>query len=119
MSPNKMTIGQRWNAPVPRFFKAIRNIGIVIGAVGGAILSAPVSLPPILITLAGYMVTAGVVAGALSQAAVDDARTLKEKLQETTSKEHKKDADANEKFLFTGKGKLQKDSGVKKDNVDK
>ncbi len=115
MFANKMTLGQRITAPTPKFFKILRNVGILIGAVGGAILSAPVTLPALVITVAGYMVTAGVVAGAISQATVDERKTLREKLQETTSKEHKKDADAKVKFI----GKLKKDSGVKKDNEEK
>lgn len=58
---------KRWASPTPKFFKVLRNVGIVVGAVGTAILTAPVTLPAALITISGYMVTAGGVATAVSQ----------------------------------------------------
>lgn len=58
---------KRWAAPTPKFFKTLRNVGIVVGAIGTAILTAPVTLPAALITISGYMVTAGGVATAVSQ----------------------------------------------------
>ena len=69
------TLMQRWVAPTPKFFKTLRNIGLVIGAVGTAILTAPVTLPATLITISGYLVTAGGVATAVSQLTIlhDDA----------------------------------------------
>ncbi len=59
---------ERLQAPTPSFFKKIRNMGLVLGAVGAAVLSAPISLPAIVLSVAGYMATAGLVATAVSQA---------------------------------------------------
>lgn len=61
------TLMERWVAPTPKFFKVLRNIGLVIGAVGTAILTAPVTLPATLIAISGYLVTAGGVVTAVSQ----------------------------------------------------
>ncbi len=58
---------QRWASPTPKFFKILRNVGLVIGAVGTAILTAPITLPATLITISGYLVTAGGVVTAVSQ----------------------------------------------------
>ena len=61
------TIMERWVAPTPKFFKILRNIGLVMGAVGTAILTAPVTLPATLVTLSGYLLTEGGVVTAVSQ----------------------------------------------------
>ena len=61
---------KRWAAPTPKFFKIIRNVGLVIGAVGTAILTAPVALPAALVSISGYLVTAGAIATAVSQLTV-------------------------------------------------
>ncbi len=61
---------KRWAAPTPKFFKVIRNVGLVIGAVGTAILTAPVALPAALVSISGYLVTAGAIATAVSQLTV-------------------------------------------------
>jgi len=56
--------------PTPKFFQKMRNIGLALGAIGAAILASPVALPALLIKIAGYLVVAGTVAGAVSQTAV-------------------------------------------------
>jgi len=66
-----MTLAQRLVAPTSKFFKTIRTIGIVLAAVGGAIVAAPVALPAIVVTIAGYAVVAGGVMTAVSQATVE------------------------------------------------
>ncbi|WP_243392583.1 hypothetical protein [Solitalea longa] len=62
----------RVKSPTPKFFRKIRTIGLMIGAVGGALLAAPVALPAVVGTIAGYLATIGVVASAVSQTAVRD-----------------------------------------------
>jgi|TARA_R110000868_G_scaffold116273_1_gene309767 ABC-type xylose transport system permease subunit len=62
----------RWNAKTPKFWKRVRNIAITLGAIAGVILTAPVSLPAVVITAAGYLATAGTVAATLSQLTVED-----------------------------------------------
>jgi hypothetical protein len=68
------TVGllDRISAPTPKFFQIIRNIGLFLGAVGAAILAVHVPLPDLFIKIAGYLVTGGAVAGAVSQMAVSN-----------------------------------------------
>ena len=63
-----MTILQRVQAPTPKFFKAIRNGGLILATLGASILGAPISLPAIVLKIAGYLTVAGGVASAVSQA---------------------------------------------------
>ena len=63
---------QRMQEPTPSFFKKIRNIGLVLGAIGAAIIGAPVAIPALLVKIAGYLVVAGAVAGGVSQTAIKD-----------------------------------------------
>jgi len=62
-----MNIIKRAKAPTPKFFKVLRNIGLVLAAVGGTILAAPVALPIVITTIGGYLTVAGGVASAVSQ----------------------------------------------------
>jgi len=65
-----MKIAERVKSPTPKFFKKVRNIGLGLAAVSATILAAPVSLPAILIKVAGYLAVAGSAAGTISQTAV-------------------------------------------------
>ncbi len=49
----------RLQQPTPPFFQKVRNIGLVIAAVGTSILAAPVALPVLLVNIGGYLVVAG------------------------------------------------------------
>ena len=60
-------IVDRIKAPMPKFFKVLRNIGLIMAGVGTVLLTAPVSLPATVVTIGGYLVTAGGVATAVSQ----------------------------------------------------
>lgn len=62
-----MKVVARAQAPTPKFFKVLRNIGLVLAAVGGTILAAPVALPGLVTSVGGYLVVAGGVASAVSQ----------------------------------------------------
>jgi ABC-type xylose transport system permease subunit len=68
---DNISIGERVLAPTPKFFRTIRFIGLILGSVGSTILMAPVALPAVVTTMAGYLVTAGTVAAAVSQTTVD------------------------------------------------
>ena len=72
-----MNIIKRVKSPTPKFFKVLRNIGLVLAAVGGTILAAPVALPAIVVTVGGYVAVAGGVISAVSQLTTpkDDAVT--------------------------------------------
>ena len=71
---NEMKLIDRVKAPTPKFFKKLRNAGMVLAAAGAALLAAPVTLPAGVITLAGYLVTAGSVLTAVSQTTVSDSQ---------------------------------------------
>jgi hypothetical protein len=62
---------QRVNAPTPKFFKKLRNIGLTVAAIAGTIIAAPVALPAVVVKVAGYLVVAGGVLGGASQTAVE------------------------------------------------
>ena len=62
-----MNIIKRVKSPTPKFFKVLRNIGLVLAAVGGTILAAPIALPAIVVTVGGYVAVAGGVISAVSQ----------------------------------------------------
>ena len=64
-------IFQRMNAPTPKFFKKLRNIGIAVAAIAGTIITVPIALPAIVIKVAGYLVVAGGVLSGASQTAVE------------------------------------------------
>ncbi|MEJ1934147.1 hypothetical protein WDZ92_28455 [Nostoc sp. NIES-2111] len=57
----------RAKTPPPPFFRKLRNIGVALAGISAAILTAPVTLPATLVTLAGYAAVAGGVLGAVSQ----------------------------------------------------
>lgn len=67
-----MTVKHRWNAKTPAFWKKVQRIAIVAGATAGVLLAAPITLPAAVITVAGYVVTAGTVAATLSQLTVEN-----------------------------------------------
>lgn len=67
-----MNIVQRAKAPTPKFFKILRTIGLALLAVSGSIVAAPVALPAVLVTIAGYSAVAGGVLSAVSQITVDE-----------------------------------------------
>ena len=62
-----MNLLQRVQAPTPRFFKTIRNGGLLLAGIGASLLAAPVALPAFLLKIAGYLTVAGGVASTVSQ----------------------------------------------------
>jgi hypothetical protein len=62
----------RVNSPTPKFFKKLRNIGLILATISGTIAAAPVALPAIVIKIAGYLAVASGVTSAVSQTAVED-----------------------------------------------
>lgn len=67
-----MKLTERYTKKTPKFFRTLRNIGIALAAAGGIIITAPISLPTIVVTVATYMTVAGTIATAVSQAVVTD-----------------------------------------------
>ena len=70
MINRKLSILNRVKSPTPDFFKKLRNIGLFIAGVSAVILTAPVTLPTIVTTIAGYLTVASGVLSAISQTAV-------------------------------------------------
>ncbi len=66
-----MNIVERVKAPTPKFFKVLRSVGLALLALSGTILTAPVALPVVLVSIAGYAAVAGGVLSAVSQITVD------------------------------------------------
>ena len=64
-------ITNRLNSPTPKFFKQLRNIGLILAAISGTLVVAPIALPPLVIKVAGYLAVASSVASAVSQTAVE------------------------------------------------
>lgn len=70
-----MNIVARAKAPTPKFFRVLRSIGLTILAISGTIVAAPVALPAVVVSTAGYLIVAGGVISAISQITVDDSVT--------------------------------------------
>ncbi len=67
-----MNILDRYKKPTPKFFRILRTVGVSLATIGGTLLAAPVTIPAWLISIATYVVVAGTVVTAVSQAAVED-----------------------------------------------
>jgi hypothetical protein len=68
---NNMSVLERALAPTPRFFRILKIIGLTLAAASGTLLAAPVALPAIITTIAGYVAVAGTVVTAVSQVTVE------------------------------------------------
>lgn len=55
----------RMGKPTPKFYRDLRNVGLAVGAIGTALLSAAV------VSLGGYLVVGGTVMGIISQSATE------------------------------------------------
>lgn len=66
---------KRAKAPTPKLFKKLQTIGLLLAAIGGTIITAPVALPAALIAAAGYVAVAGGIISAVSQITVEEAKT--------------------------------------------
>ena len=66
-----LSLLERVVAPTPKFFRILKNIGLSLAALAGSILAAPVALPAIVTTIAGYAAVDGTVVTAVSQVTVD------------------------------------------------
>ena len=71
MATKNLSLVQRLTAPTSKFFRIIRNVGLVLAAAGGAIIAAPITLPLTLVTVAGYLTVAGSVMTSVAQATVE------------------------------------------------
>ena len=85
MKNNSLNLIERVSAPTPKWFKIIRNIGITLTAVGGAILAAPVAIPATIVTVAGYVMLGGTIATAIAQTAMQTEDDKEKEVKETNS----------------------------------
>ncbi|WP_310559173.1 hypothetical protein [Flavobacterium sp.] len=81
-----MKLVKRAQAPTPKFFKVLRNVGLVLAAIGGTILAAPIALPVVLTSVGGYLVVAGGVASAVSQLTVKEDENLRKTQNDNDNK---------------------------------
>jgi hypothetical protein len=65
------SILERAVAPTPKFFRILRTIGLALAGASAAIIAAPVALPIIVVTIAGYAAVAGGVLSAVSQITIE------------------------------------------------
>jgi hypothetical protein len=62
-----MNLTERVTSPTPTFFQNLRNIGLALAAISAAIIASPVTLPTIVVTIAGYLAVAETVLSGVSQ----------------------------------------------------
>jgi len=70
MKAKEMNLVERIQSPTPKFFRKLRNIGLVLATISAALLASPVALPAVVVTVAGYLGVASGVVTAVSQTAV-------------------------------------------------
>lgn len=68
---DEMDLVERLLNPTPKFFKKIGRLGYVLAGIGTAIIAAPVALPAGLVTIGGYLLTAGLVTKAVASTTVE------------------------------------------------
>lgn len=72
-------VKNRAMAPTPPFFQFLKKAGLIIAAVGIAVITAPGAVPAVLLAYAGHAVTAGTILVSICQLTVDESR-LEERL---------------------------------------
>ena len=55
-------INKRWNSDTPMFFKKVIHLGIIVGLIGGGLITVPATA-----VIGGIMVTIGATAGAIAK----------------------------------------------------
>ena len=70
MKQRNLNLISRIEAPTPKWFRIVRNLGLALSAVGGVLVAAPVALPAGIVTVGGYLLLGGSIIGAVSQTAV-------------------------------------------------
>jgi hypothetical protein len=68
---DSLTILERAAMPTPKFFRILKVIGLTLAAASGTLLAAPIALPAIVTTIAGYVAVASTVVTAVSQVTVE------------------------------------------------
>ena len=55
-------LNKRWNSETPHFFKKVIHLGIIVGLIGGGLISVPATA-----MIGGVMVTIGATASAIAK----------------------------------------------------
>ena len=66
-----LTIVDRLLASTPSFFRKVRTFGLILGVVGAALLTAPLGLPALVVTIGGYLALAGGIITTVAQTAAE------------------------------------------------
>jgi hypothetical protein len=69
------TIKERWNGKTPKFWKKVQRWAIITGAVAGAIIAAPITLPVGVITAATYIAAVSATIATTSQLTIENGNT--------------------------------------------
>jgi len=75
-----MNVVERTKSPTPKFFRVLRSIGLALLGLSGSVIAAPVVLPTVVVSVAGYLAVAGGVLSAVSQMTVDDDAKAEDEL---------------------------------------
>ncbi|WP_290795839.1 hypothetical protein [Flavihumibacter sp. UBA7668] len=67
---DQMSLMERAQAETPPFFVKLRNIALALAAVSATVVTSPIVLPPLVMTIAGYLGVAAAAIGAVSQITV-------------------------------------------------
>ena len=83
-----MNIVERTKSPTPKFFRVLRSIGLALLALSGSVIAAPVVLPAVVVSVAGYLAVAGGVISAVSQMTVDEEAKSEEDIVKRMRKDN-------------------------------
>jgi len=67
----KLTLLDRVTLPSPTFWRKVSAVGKAIGGLGLVLVSAPVALPAVVVSVAGYLVLVGSLTAGLSALTVE------------------------------------------------
>lgn len=70
MKNRNLNLISRVAEPTPKWFRILRNLGLVMSAVGCVLVATPVALPAAVVTVGGYLFLGGSIIGAVSQTAI-------------------------------------------------
>ena len=68
------TIKERWNGKTPKFWKKVQRWAIITGAVAGAIIAAPITLPIGVVTAGSYFAAVSATVATTSQLTIEDGK---------------------------------------------
>lgn len=68
---NLPNLVERAGKPTPVFFRKLRNTGLILSAIAGVILTTPIQLPAVVVSVAGYLIVASGILSAVSQVTVE------------------------------------------------